>query len=186
MKLSEMFLTGHYDTDKYDLGYLTDFYDDLFLPRYQKPVKLLEIGVYKGGSIRLWLDYFSFDSNIFGADLDIPIHHPPAILVKGDAYSPAVVHSFTDNIFDFIIDDGPHTLSSQREAIRQYFDKLKPGGTLIVEDVLDGCHISILIDECIKAGYSKYETYPMSGKQKTFNMLAKWSRKPLFILKLIK
>ena len=42
------------------------------------------------------------------------------------------------NNFDFIIDDGPHTLKSQIKAILYYFPKLKKNGYLIIEDILKG------------------------------------------------
>ena len=37
--------------------------------------------------------------------------------------------------FDIIIDDGPHSLQSQKDALRLYLPKLKPNGILIIEDI---------------------------------------------------
>ena len=57
-----------------------------------------------------------------------------------DAYNSAYVQShFIDkNIqFDFIIDDGPHTLTSQKKTIQLYSKVLSNNGILIIEDVQD-------------------------------------------------
>ena len=44
---------------------------------------------------------------------------------------------FEDDYFDYIIDDGPHSLPSQEYAVKHYLRKVKPGGKLIIEDVQD-------------------------------------------------
>ncbi len=54
-----------YYTDK--IHYLK-WYDPLFSPLLDETVKLLEIGIYHGGSLLLWKDYFP-NGQITGADL---------------------------------------------------------------------------------------------------------------------
>ena len=44
---------------------------------------------------------------------------------------------YKDNTFDYIIDDGPHTLESQKFTIEKWIKKLKSGGKIIIEDI--GC-----------------------------------------------
>jgi predicted O-methyltransferase YrrM len=46
--------------------------------------------------------------------------------------------------FDVIIEDGPHNLQSQLFAVEHYYPLLKPGGTLIIEDIQDSAHLKIL------------------------------------------
>jgi hypothetical protein len=47
-----------------------EIYERHFAPYRNTPVKMLEIGVFKGGSLELWRDYFGADARIFGIDLD--------------------------------------------------------------------------------------------------------------------
>ncbi len=46
-----------YDTDKITNRYL-DTYDPILDPWVKKEIALLELGVYSGGSLFLWRDYF--------------------------------------------------------------------------------------------------------------------------------
>ena len=40
-------------------------------PEYRnRPVRLLEIGVFKGGSMHLWRKYFGLEAILFGIDID--------------------------------------------------------------------------------------------------------------------
>lgn len=56
-----------YDTDKGE-GYLR-VYERFFYPLKNAKVNLLEVGVYKGGSLLLWRDYFP-NGNIVGIDIN--------------------------------------------------------------------------------------------------------------------
>jgi SAM-dependent methyltransferase len=177
LKTSEQFLRGTYLTDKYDLGYLENFYDQEFS---QESVKLLEIGADRGGSIALWRDYFP-DSKIFAVDVnDFPDHGAHKIIA--DAYGD---NSFiSDNYFDIVIDDGPHTYESFVAVIQNYHRKLKTGGRLIVEDIIVRDWVEPL-RELAEKQYAKVEIADMTGKQRTPTLLNKW-RDGLFILKAIK
>jgi hypothetical protein len=42
---------------------------------------------------------------------------------------------YADNHFDYIIDDGPHTLESQIYSVENWIHKVKDGGKLIIEDI---------------------------------------------------
>ena len=35
-----------------------ELYEQIFFPLREKPIKFLEIGIFKGGSIEVWQDYF--------------------------------------------------------------------------------------------------------------------------------
>ena len=60
-----------YDTDKKDSGYLRN-YEEIFRPIRGKEVKLLELGIGKGGALLLWRDYFE-KAVIAGLDMN-PVH----------------------------------------------------------------------------------------------------------------
>jgi hypothetical protein len=58
-------------------------------------------------------------------------------VIWGDAYNQTLTELFQNSYFDFIIDDGPHTLDSQIYTVTNYFKKLKINGLLIIEDIFD-------------------------------------------------
>jgi hypothetical protein len=47
-----------------------DIYEHHFAAYRTTPVKFLEIGVFKGGSLELWRNYFGMNATIFGIDID--------------------------------------------------------------------------------------------------------------------
>jgi hypothetical protein len=60
------------------------------------------------------------------------------LFTNTDAYKEDVIDKniTSKNIkFDFMIDDGPHTLESQQNFIRYYSKFLKDDGILVIEDV---------------------------------------------------
>ena len=67
---SEQLNLAAYDTDKIQHHYL-EAYDPILSPWADNDVKLLEIGVRKGGSLELWRDYFP-RGTIVGIDLELP------------------------------------------------------------------------------------------------------------------
>ena len=131
-------------TDKqYIHSYLNRFYGPLF--NYIKvPNKLLEIGIYRGASIVLWHNLFP-NAEIHGVDIQMhPEMHPEFVSIQSDKEILITVENayksetyFTGaHSFDVIIDDGPHTLESQIQALK-YRSLLSKDGVLIIEDVPD-------------------------------------------------
>ena len=59
-----------YETDKVRHEYL-ELYDPILAAWADKELKLLEIGIHKGGSLKLWRDYFP-RGIIVGIDLKLP------------------------------------------------------------------------------------------------------------------
>jgi cephalosporin hydroxylase len=127
-------------TDKNSVhSYITGFYENEFLKYKNKKITILEVGVRKGGSIKLWSEYFTKANSIIGIDVspqDIEPSFNTIDRVKyyfGDAYTPEIANEIPKlNIF---VDDGPHTLKSQINAIKYYLPKIKLGGVFIIEDV---------------------------------------------------
>jgi hypothetical protein len=140
MQLTQLISKLNPITDKHTThDYVNGYYNEAFSDT-SKPIKLLEIGVYKGGSLQLWSEHFGPDSKIYGFDIeDIVeptfISAPNIFYELKDAYSDEVVASFDDEYFDFIVDDGPHTLQSQIDCITKWWPKLAVGGKMIIEDI---------------------------------------------------
>ncbi len=116
------------------------YYESLFHPIRKKVKTVLEIGIWYGGSLLMWRDYFD-KATIYG--IDIADHGEEMDKQERinarymEAYSQEAVDSFGDLTFDIIIDDGPHTLDSQKFASSFYTKLLKPNGIFVIEDIPD-------------------------------------------------
>lgn len=139
--------TDSVGTDKNSVhSFVSNFYEQEFAKYKDKPVSLLEIGINAGGSLYLWGKYFT-NGTILGIDIKDNIRNAwkglsnVNYLIK-DAYTQSVVDSLKN--FDIIIDDGPHSLESQIEAIKLYLPKLNEGGIFVIEDIQDRNHLNIL------------------------------------------
>lgn len=129
-----------YDTDKIGAGYL-DWYDPILAPLVDRPIDLLEIGVHKGGSLRLWRDYFP-KGRITGIDLRAPdgFEREERIRVfeadqSDTARLSAVASEVAPGGFDLIIDDASHIGSLTKITFWHLFENhLKPSGLYVIED----------------------------------------------------
>ena len=184
-KVSDIFNRGNYNTDKNDIGYIENFYDNFFLKFSNKSLKFIEIGVYNGGSIKLWKDYLHSESEIYASDINYFDHIEGTYSVIGDMYSDDQVAKFVDEYFDLIIDDGPHTFESFVLLMQKYFSKLKTGGSLVIEDVINSSWVNPLADLSKSLGYSECEIVDMTNKQKTPELLDLW-KDGLYILNITK
>tara|TARA_R110000868_G_scaffold201591_3_gene449106 strand:+ start:681 stop:1256 length:576 start_codon:yes stop_codon:yes gene_type:complete len=120
-------------------NYITEYYGAEFAEKRDTPLNILEIGMYRGGSVRLWLEWFNV-ANIVGIDNNPSyflgeITDPRAKTLFEDAYSIVTVDKFENEIFDYIVDDGPHSLESQITAVILWAPKLKRGGKFVIEDI---------------------------------------------------
>lgn len=191
--LSDIFDDSLYETDKNDLGYLENFYDNFLYDLKDNLTTFMEIGVYcsgrgrkpGSGSIKLWKNYFNQDTKIYAADILEFEHIENTFSIIGDMYSDEQVSKFSDEYFDLIIDDGPHTFESFVLVLEKYFSKIKTGGILVVEDIIDTNYINPLVELSKKVGYSNCEVIDMTGKQKTKELLNLW-KNGLYILKITK
>lgn len=176
-KISTTYLGGNYNTDKYELGYIDNFYDN-FLSGV-KLKNILEIGVRAGGSLKLW-KAFSPDSNVYGIDKN-KFYCKNSKCIIGNAYDVNIVNKFEDNFFDLIIDDGPHTYKSWLDLISMYYKKLKPNGNIVIEDIIrPHKEMGVTPDQqenLRKVGRSlgyKVTQYDLTGKQKNEVLLNRW------------
>lgn len=102
-------------------------------------VKILEIGVYKGGSLQMWRDYFGNKAVIIGIDInenckqyeDNQIH-----ICIGSQNDTAFLERVSEQYgpFDIVLDDGSHFMEHQITAFETLFPLLKSGGVYLCED----------------------------------------------------
>jgi SAM-dependent methyltransferase len=123
--------------DKFDLGLMSQVYNKILTQDFNSRVnRVLEIGISDGRSILLWRDYFT-GAEITGIDIDyckLLDNQPRVNQLTTNAYNLRILDSLGK--FDFIIDDGPHTVESQLFFLTHYPKLLNPGGILVLEDIL--------------------------------------------------
>jgi hypothetical protein len=149
-------------TDKNTTHSYLELYQQLLVSKKETATNVLEVGIgdfgeKNGGSIKLWKDYFT-NATIYGLDI-LPIERVIDELLNNDR---VILYTNTDaynadfftntflnkNIqFDFMLDDGPHSLESMKQFIHLYSQVMKDDGILIIEDVQSMDWIEILTNE---------------------------------------
>ena len=135
-------------TDKSTGHSYLPFYEQQFGHLREKPVKLLEIGVEHGCSMKMWLRYFTHpDTRITGIDAfgsqfpfvnDLsPYDRSRLSLYAHSVQYPTVAALFLPDAFDIIVDDGSHILAQQQDAYHYLWPALKSGGWYFIEDIQD-------------------------------------------------
>jgi len=118
----------------------TEIYARYFASLKEQPIKFLEIGIYKGNSVKLWENYFK------NADLhfmDITLEKVEYFSQRSHYHianqaSPQDLRRFIEETrgnFDVILDDGGHTMIQQVMSFKYLFPHVKSGGLYIIEDL---------------------------------------------------
>jgi hypothetical protein len=124
-----------YKTDKSTYHNFMYFYETHLSFMRQQPINMLEIGFFKGSSIRTWLEYFS-NATINCIDIiDVDFTHERFIYNKISQEDTRLKELFLEQSFDLIIDDGSHMTSHQNRSLELLWPKLKNGGLYILEDL---------------------------------------------------
>ena len=163
-------------TDKGTTHAYLDTYEELFSSKRDSADNLLEIGVCFGGSLKLWLDYFS-KAKIHGIDIEYPIIKFPELLCNPrvvfhcpiDAYNKNAINHFGNSNFDIIIDDGSHVLEHLKYVVKFYSRLLSDKGILVIEDVMDESWIPILKSETPDDLKQYIEVYDLRYIKNQFN-----------------
>jgi len=141
MSLQELWQTkgySYYPTDKGNYHSYLDVYTELFLPFRDKEINIIEIGIYQGGSMRLFSDWFT-KARIIGYDITeeyiaVPLGRAEKIIKDFNNFSKEEFNEFPPHI---IIDDSSHLIKDQLKIIQICYPQLQEGGILIIEDVQD-------------------------------------------------
>ena len=137
----------------------SDFYYDLFLFSKDSVKKVFELGIgtvdknkmynmdflgdnyQPGGSLRVWKNFFK-NANIYGADIDKNIlfqedRIKTYYVDQGNIDSIKLLwQSINEEDFDIIIDDGCHRYEETIVFFENSIDRLRVGGSYIIEDIL--------------------------------------------------
>lgn len=117
-----------------------EIYDRHFAKYRNKAPVVMEIGVFRGGSMQMWKDYFGEGAQIIGVDID----------EKTKAFEEDQIHieigSQSDREFlkklklkypkiDILIDDGGHTMEQQITTFEEMFCHISMDGVYLCEDL---------------------------------------------------
>ncbi|MCK9401209.1 MAG: class I SAM-dependent methyltransferase [Bacteroidales bacterium] len=135
-----------------------DIYDRHFNRFRGKESVILEIGVFHGGSLQMWKDYFGKKARIYGIDLN------PKCKKLEEENIEIFIGSQSDRKFlrkikelippiDILIDDGGHTMTQQIVSYEELFSHIKSDGVYLCEDL----HTSYRVK--YGGGYKRMNTY---------------------------
>lgn len=113
-------------------------------------INFLEVGISNGGSIYCWNKFFT-DSTIYAVDL-------ASKYIQSKSFQNELANSTNVHLtwsvdsrqadtyrdmpqFDYIVDDGDHTPSTQILTFQAAYPKLKSGGIYFIEDILTPHHV---------------------------------------------
>jgi cephalosporin hydroxylase len=104
-------------------------------------VHVLEIGVYSGGSLPMWLEYFGDGCQVYGVDIAPACIKHQRDRVKvfiGDQSDPAFWDRVVSDVprIDVVIDDGSHVAEHQIASLESLLPNMAPGGAYICEDLV--------------------------------------------------
>jgi hypothetical protein len=121
-----------------------DHYFDVYeqhLSRFRgKTFRLLEIGIFHGGSLQMWRRYFGPGVSIVGMDIDertLALAEPGVDVIIGDQADRSFLRGVVDRYksFDVVIDDGGHTMEQQIVSFEELWPAVTDGGEYIAEDL---------------------------------------------------
>ncbi len=164
-------------TDKNTVHSYLPLYEKLLNKKRETATNVLEVGIYHGGSIKLWHDYF-VNATVYGLDImnindvydGIKNKERITLHTSSDAYNTEFFNAnfLSKNIkFDLLLDDGPHTLQSMIQFIQLYSQIMADDGILIIEDVQSWDWIETLktvVPEHLKKFIKVYDLRPNKGR----------------------
>lgn len=117
-----------------------EIYEFWFNKYKNKPVVILEIGVFQGGSLKMWNEYFGDKCKIYGIDIN------PECKKFETENTKIFIGSQSDKDFlnhvksqipklDILIDDGGHMMDQQIISFEMLYDHVKPNGYYLCEDI---------------------------------------------------
>src|SRR5579864_8038519 len=117
-----------------------DIYHQHFSRFRGRNVRVLEIGIYSGGSLEMWRDYFGSGCQIYGVDIEPACKAYERDSVKvfiGDQGDRNFWKKFKQEVpaVDIVIDDGGHLTEQQIITFEELLPHLQPNGIYLCEDL---------------------------------------------------
>ncbi len=117
-----------------------EIYDRHFSRFRGTEVHVLEIGVFHGGSLQMWNNYFGPSAKIYGVDINPHCKELEEENIKifiGDQASREFLESLAEEIprIDILIDDGGHRMEQQTNTFEVLFPHIDKNGIYLCEDL---------------------------------------------------
>jgi hypothetical protein len=117
-----------------------DVYDRYFSKFRGTDVHIVEIGIYQGGSLQMWKDYFGPEARIFGVDVNPDcknLEEDRVDIFIGDQADRQFLKTLAAEIprIDILLDDGGHTMVQQINTFEELFPFISEEGVYLCEDL---------------------------------------------------
>jgi hypothetical protein len=104
-----------------------------------RPLTMIEIGIFNGGSLPMWRDYLGPQATIVGVDINPGCERftePGIDVVIGDQGDRGFLRSLAERYPDIaiLIDDGGHRMHQQIATFEELYPRLRSDGVYICED----------------------------------------------------
>lgn len=149
-----------------------DVYHRHFAAYRGRPITVVELGVYHGGSLQMWKHYFGPQARVVGVDINPAckaLEEDQIEIHIGDQGDAAFLRRLCSDVGEFhiLIDDGGHLMRQQIVTFGEMFPRLAADGTYLVEDL----HTSYWPE--YGGGYKRSAAWLGLGKPRTFIEYAK-------------
>jgi len=138
-------LKSYFDSHKEGKGiwkwrHYFDIYHQHFKRFVGREVHLLEVGVYSGGSLEMWRDYFGSGCYVYGVDIEEACkvyENDRTKIFIGDQADRKFWKVFKDEVprIDILIDDGGHQPEQRIVTLEEMLPYISPGGIYLCEDI---------------------------------------------------
>ncbi len=121
-----------------------DHYLDIYerhLQRFRgQEVHIVEFGVFHGGSLQMWKEFFGERAHIYGVDREgacKTLEEDRVRIFTGDQGDRSFLRSLKESIprIDGLIDDGGHSMDQQIGTFEELFAHMSDDGVYICEDL---------------------------------------------------
>jgi hypothetical protein len=117
-----------------------DIYHRHFAKFVGREVSVLEIGIYSGGSLKMWQSYFGSRCHVHGVDIQeaCRAYESEGVSVYiGDQADRGFWARFRHEVpdVDIVVDDGGHLVEQQIVTLEELLPHIRPGGVYMCEDV---------------------------------------------------
>ena len=138
-------LANYFDHEDHNVIWKLRHYFDIYhryLEKFRgKQTNILEVGIYGGGSLQMWLDYFGDQCQIIGIDINEECKQYESENISihiGNQTDRNFWRKLKKSIpdIDVFIDDGGHRAVQQITSFEEILTKIRPGGVYICEDIL--------------------------------------------------
>lgn len=122
----------------------------------ERPINILELGVFKGGTIMAWTHVADKSAQIIGVDLPngrygggftseeaerikrLALYNQNIELLALDSHKESTINRVKKyGLFDFIFIDADHTYEGVKQDFEGYFPLLRKGGIIALHDIVE-------------------------------------------------